>query len=360
MILGASVPLELDRYYTPNKIASRLIEESSFKLRPDLCVDTTCGAGSLLDACEVSFGSPRCIGLDRDRSAIRILRTKRPNWILSTADILNPKSFGQSGASRSFTSADLLVLNPPFSQCGFKHVNVAIGASQIRSSVAMAYLIRSIDFVRPRMGAVAILPESLLFSDVDSLARRELSKAFQLRELFSLQATTFKGARVRTVAVQLVPTPTRVLTRDLMAQPLEISVGLTRGALPVHLLVESVEGVPFVHSTDLARVVNDQRVLRTTMRVAKGRVEGWVLLLPRVGLPRLELVRPINLKRLVQLSDCVVAFECATEEVATNISEKIRASWVEFNSLYRGTGARYVTMARLADWLQSRGIGIHI
>ncbi|MFW8695531.1 hypothetical protein, partial [Mesorhizobium japonicum] len=94
-------------------------------------------------------------------------------------------------------------------------------------------------------------------------------------------------------------------------------------------------------------------ILTNTSVMAKGRTKGWVILIPRVGMPDASLVKALKLDTLTQLSDCVIALEFSSKNSALKAEGRLHSHWNEFKDLYRGTGARYVTISRLSFWLNS-------
>lgn len=352
----SSVETDLDQYYTPAPVAQRMIEAAAPSNSPLLCVDPTCGSGNLLAACESIFERARCFGLDRDQRAIRVLKRSRPHWTLSVGNLLCNKSLGSTRVLRTLGAVDLLTLNPPFSQSGRKFVEVMYEGEIIRASVAMGYVLRSIDLFRPVQGAIAVVPESLLYSDIDSEARSAIGRSYDLAPLFELCSSTFFGARARTVAVKFGCAVHSAPLNQAPRLKATLDVQLVRGTLPVHLAGFALRGTPFIHSTDLGHLATSTASLRRVTSGGTGRVLGWQLLLPRVGLPKQEYLIPVFIRRDSQLSDCVIALGAGGQAALRQVTEEIAGNWGEFVGLYRGTGARYVTVARLRGWLESRGI----
>lgn len=337
---------DLDRYYTPIDLAEQVLSESGV-VSSKLCIDSACGGGNLLMAVESNITSVKCVGLDNDGRAIKTLRRSKPSWILSQGDMFNPLSIARTKAQSEFSNCDLLFINPPFSQNNRKLLETNFDKQTIACSVAMAYVLNSIEHTNPD-NALLIVPESTLSSDLDLKARVALEACYEMRELFDLRNTTFKGARVNSAVVQL--TKRRVRRQVFHKYPVKIKNSLltvVRGGLPVHLLEESEAGVPFLHSTDLVR----QGSRKTEQRYS-GRVKGWMVLLPRVGVPAQEAVTVKEFKKEIQLSDCVFAVLCKSEQDAKNI-ERMTKNREDFLKLYRGTAARYLTKRRLEDWLFS-------
>ena len=76
-----------------------------------------------------------------------------------------------------------------------------------------------------------------------------------------------------------------------------------------------------------------------------------------MGTPRVENIRAVYSKEEVQLSDCVIGIKFPSKIAAINSQKRLIENWESLLGLYRGTGARYITIDRLIGWLF--GIGIH-
>jgi hypothetical protein len=126
----------------------------------------------------------------------------------------------------------------------------------------------------------------------------------------------------------------------------------------MHAFKRVSSGARVIHSTSLRSIAVDgiNAVPEKTCTVAKGRISGWMLLLPRVGFPKEEAFRAFYSKDEVQLSDCVIGMNFPSKVAASSAQKRIRAHWQSLLCLYKGTGARYITIDRLVDWLY--GIGI--
>ncbi len=353
---------DTDRYYTPSGVALDLLERSSLNAVPSVCVDSTCGTGQLLEAASTVFGSATCVGLDNDRQAIAQLRRRRPDWLLSVSDLLCPRSFRASLVSKNAIGSDLLILNPPFSNCGKKSVDIQFEGNHFKGSLAMSYLLRSFELFNPKLGAIAIVPESLLHSEIDAKGRSALAQRFSLRTIAELQATTFRGARVNAIAVRFdvasgekVPNPGHMCNSAL-------AVMAVRGALPVHLARIRRSGMPLLHSTNIRGLVkeNNWDELPMTDSSAKGRVSGWSILVPRVGVPSKTSIAPLFIPKTMQLSDCVIALCCNSKHHAERVAHRISNSFELFLKSYRGTGARFTTMSRLRATLSALNIELSV
>ena len=349
--------IELDRYYTPSNIADIVLDRSSFS-RADSCVDSTCGSGNLLSAATRHFGTTRCIGLDQDKRTIAKLRKENPDWILSNADLLNKNSYIKTLAFNTSRTCDLLVLNPPFSHCGKKYIEIDYAGSKLRTSIAMAHILKSFEIFEPHDGAIIIVPESLLYSETDSLARNLISSKYQIKEILELECTTFKGARVNSVAIEILigsptsPNKSKPIQKELIRSK------LIRGNLPVYKKQIDDNGVPYIHSTDLNKLTSpyNSSILNKVKPLGSNLIKGYVILFPRVGTPKIEFIIPIEIKDNTQLSDCVLSLIFDNYSDAFEVGKRIKSKWQGFLHLYRGTGARYTTLSRMTPFLNSIGV----
>jgi hypothetical protein len=353
---------DLDRYYTPLELAENLISEQCTN-GIGLCVDTTCGSGNLLLAANNVLSGIKCVGLDRDKKAITALRKKQPEWVLSVADLMKEKSYSRTRAFLSTEQSDLLLLNPPFSHGRTKSVNVCYNGSEFKASVAMAHILRSFELFNPSEGALVIVPESVLYSETDLLARHALKAKYSIDLVEELDYKTFSGARVHSAAVRIRPSYSNSKTYPKEEPKLKnrIKTLLIRGGLPVYMYEISREQnvVGFVHSTHIKdMVMGTKYCLPNTEVVRAGRIYGHLILIPRVGVPIKDLVQAITIDKEVQLSDCVIALKFSSFSKAEDAAARIREKYLSFLSQYRGTGARYITLARLKSWLINNGFSI--
>jgi hypothetical protein len=352
--------IDSDKYYTPPAIATRALERAQISSTPAICADTACGSGSLLAAAEDVLEARHCLGIDSDPLVIRQLRRQRPEWRLYVGDLLKRHRPPPTDFPGANYGVDLLVLNPPFSLGPRKSVTVKYLGNSVKCSVAMAHILRSFELFRPTQGCIAVAPESLLYSDTDQHARELLDQHFSLVELLQLSIYTFKGARVNSSFVQFSPPGGRPHSSIEIIPTSNDSIPTTvvRGGLQMHAFKRSSSGARVIHSTSLRSIAVEGIIAAhgRTCAVAKGRISGWMLLLPRVGLPKEEAFCAFYSKDDVQLSDCVIGMNFPSKASASSAQKRIRAHWQSLLCLYRGTGARYITIDRLVDWLY--GIGI--
>lgn len=340
--------VQYDQYFTPPAIALKIA--GFIKLhRPTRVIDSNCGNGCLLDAAETIYPATNIYGIDVDHSIVVKLNNSRPNWIVRHGDSLCSSTWSRLGK----ISVDAAILNPPFSVAGRRSIVGIFNDNRITSSVAMSHVLSTIHHAKPEV-LVAILPESSATSDLDRTARIEVDKSYSTEVIEKLPSSTFAGASANSIVVRMERRSIPYQTASHFLEDCPTGIDVIRGGLPVFQAQLDEDGYPYIHSIDIKILIQDISSVNLIHRVApiqRGHVTGHVILLPRVGLPQLALVKPITLMREIQLSDCVLAIRSVTAKGVADIAKRIHDHWSEFVDLYRGTGARYITLQRLNSWL---------
>ena len=342
---------DTDAYYSPGHVAE-VVAQTVERSRPKSVIDSHCGRGALLDAVEKSFPKIHCAGIDLDGNAISHLRKARPHWTLVRGDSLTWTAW-EKVHRKLGGSVDVAVLNPPFSMGQVKGIDIELDGKVIRGSLAMAHVISTIQHSSPAR-LVAILPESTMFSDMDRQGRAELELRYDVEVVAQFKSSTFRGARANSLLVGMTKRARqRALTLIEKTKRVSMQNTIVRGGLPCFEAVSMRLGIPFVHSTDIKDLVRGatNATLRKVRPFTRGIVSGHMVLLPRVGVPKMENIGAWFTEGDVQLSDCVIALQYCNENVAHAAAEIFQRDYEALASLYRGTGARYVTVDRLSEWL---------
>ncbi|WP_205897770.1 hypothetical protein, partial [Pseudomonas savastanoi] len=305
------MPIDMDRYYTPENVAIQAMERGSFLSTPMVCADSTCGSGRLLDAANTVFGSVRSIGIDRDVEAISQLRLRRPGWQLSVGDLLSHESID---VAREQQAIDLLVLNPPFSHGKRKFVDINFGGKEMTGSIAMAHILRSFEIFRPKLGAVVVAPESLLYSETDQLARHTLEESYRIEKLQICNAARFEAPEYKhrlcrsALAPSAASRSTSFITLELFKAP------LSEAAFQFIYETRSCRGA--IHS--LYRLASrGSRLGRATpyqdFQDGKRSDKGMGHFDSQGGSSEAQMINVVKLSEVVQLSDCVIALKFSTK-----------------------------------------------
>lgn len=340
--------LQLDQFFTPADVACRLASLIQ-PFTPLSVVDSNCGHGELLAACQSVSSCKTFAGIDIDKQVIRTLSSARPSWSLYGGDALTRTAWSAFGDS-SFCAA---VLNPPFSHKSKRAGSTEFASSGLVASPALSHVLAAIEFGRPKVIA-AILPESCASSELDRLARARIERAYEVEVVERLGSKTFPGAAANAFIARMVR---RSLSDRKPAAsshvPCASHVEVVRGGLPVHLRVsQSNSGLPYIHSTDLRHLSKSSiRALEKVRPIGRGVLNGHFVLFPRVGVPALDVLEAVSLNQRVQLSDCVMGLRCHSGQHAQRVAEFLQSNYNAFCELYRGTGARYTTVAAVESWL---------
>jgi hypothetical protein len=221
----------------------------------------------------------------------------------------------------------------------------------------MAHLLVSLERAAAEV-AVAIVPESWAFAERDEDARRVLGARFDIQVLRGLVNSTFKGARANAILIRLERRKVKRVVRHFERNGESLATGqgveIVRGGLPVFESVNSRTGIPYIHSTDLVALkrTSDLANLKTVRSIGRGIVTGHVVLIPRVGIPHQDNFHSLYLGTACQLSDCVIALRTNSKDRSLALRNLIVRRFPSLVGLYRGTGARYTTVGRVASFVK--------
>lgn len=345
-----------DRFYTPEGLAREVVAAVPERLGVSY-IDPACGRGSLLRAAAEARPGVECVGADVDSTAISKLKKQYPRWRLAVADALAPENRCRLRRLAPAGRRRIVITNPPFSMGATKGRIVVLEGGPSRCSTGMAHVIAWIRTFSPSM-AVSLLPESALYSHLDAAARDWIQKKYRIEELDRVNGRMFRGAHARMLLVRfrLGVLGKRPGGGAVAGRKPRYGFVITRGGLPVHEAIVKAGGIPFLHTTSIWEAVErGPGQLERVLPLQRGVVSGTFIAIPRVGLPRKETVRLIRTRTSVQLSDCVIALQDSTEAGTGTLLGRLRGRFGEFRDLYRGTGAPYVTVERLGEWLGRLG-----
>jgi hypothetical protein len=80
-------------------------------------------------------------------------------------------------------------------------------------------------------------------------------------------------------------------------------------------------------------------------------IEGPALLIHRIGQPSAKKICIISSNEVYALSDCVIGIKSRTIKECQQLKKIIIDHWNDFSNLYKGTGAKYITIERLKYFL---------
>lgn len=199
---------------------------------------------------------------------------------------------------------------------------------------------------------MAILPDGCLASDRDRGAWDFVRLHFTVDVLRDNDRSAFFGVRARTSVVRIVRTESRSDQDEMRSQQFTSDRSrLVRATYQMHNFrrnSESSLSYPLIHTTEL----REGKVQSTKKRVRHHSVvKGPALLIPRVGRVTSAKLAVFNSDLAIVLSDCVIAILCDSVTQAEDLRKQLVQSWANFASLYRGTGAPYVTVRSISKFV---------
>jgi hypothetical protein len=345
--------MKVDNFRTPAHVAEDMLSAVRFE-QFDLLADFAAGDGALLAFAKKLWPRAKVLAIDVRHGAISRLKSRYPGWSLACGDFLNGlprRSVGPLG--RLLGRKTLALLNPPFSCRGGTFCSVAFYGAEIRCGLALAFVLQASTMLSPESDIVAVLPSGSLRSQKDQAAWAVLREQFVVKVLNQYGRFTFKNCFPRTVIVHF---GSRTRHTDDAAPGEQVVNGseyrepLIRGWVQMHTRHSRVGRrlLPLLHSTDL----RDGKVGCSNQRVRSDRkLDGFAVLVPRVGQPRKDKIVVWGARRAVALSDCVIAIPCADLVQAELLRDAICGRWHDLDQCYCGTGARCITLVRLRIFL---------
>ena len=355
-----------DPFYTPEHVATDLIQldEPPRAKRLALVADFAAGEGDLLRLAAMNWKNVHLFATDIDRWIVTRLKQRQPHWGVGCVNFLADRSRrGSRLLERLRGRVDIVLLNPPFSCRGGTRFTVNFEDTQIKCSVAMAFVVLGLSYLRTGGELRAILPASVLSSQKDMAISRALAAHITIEVARHYGPSTFRGCHPSTVLVRFLKVAPDPCTDNLKQLPSRHhSVGtveLLRGSHQMHRILHSKNGsgTPLVHTTDLGTkdVLTDARRI-----LANGRslVTGPAVLMQRVGKPDSRKIAIVQEGQEIALSDCIFALKTSNMRLARKVAQRMRSNWSKIEGSFTGTGAPYLTLGKLADSLESIGIGI--
>lgn len=339
----------MDRFYTSPELADALVGLATPLRRALSIADFACGEGSLLLAAERRWPAASIIANDVSAASVACLRKSRPNWRAACSDFLSPRSVRSSSLRNYLAGVDLVLLNPPFSRRSRQTFEVMFGSEVFHASIAMAFVVNSIPFLRPDGTILAVLPDGCLVSKHDEPVWGALRKQFKVEVIRDNARSAFQGVRARTCLVRITKLSMPLAASVHVACPPALAI--VRGRVQMHSrrVVSSRAGKPLVHTNHL----QNGAVTSSGVHVVGAVLTGPALLFPRVGLVTPGKLCVLGKGRRVTLSDCVLGVTCESETEVELLRQMVLADWPTFASAYRGTGAPYITLERASRVLSN-------
>lgn len=337
-----------DLHYTPTILAEHLI---SFIKKKDVfsVADFCVGEGELLKAAKNKWPNVRLYGCDISERTVNLMKKNHIDWTLGKCDFLNPKSRKNSIILKN--KYDLILLNPPFTCKGSTIESILFDDTEYHMSTAMAFFVEAIQYLKDEGIMYAILPQSIAYSQKDEKIRSYLKEKYNFRILEERNNQEFEKCAPNIVLASINDKNIFPLDHDPKQLVTEIEeLKIQRGNISMHEIKEVKEdAIYLIHSTNL----RNQEIVDLKFKVnnIRSRIEGPALLIHRVGQPDINKLSIIPPSEAYALSDCVIGLKCETIEECCILRELIVKNWSDFSALYKGTGAKYVTIERLKKFL---------
>ena len=348
----------IDTFYTPPELAERLlsyVDCKEVKTVADFCV----GKGELLKAAEAKFGNLKCYGTDIDNTIVDEIKKQNSNWNIAVCDFIDEQSRKTTSILKE-TSFDLILSNPPFTCKGSKINKVEFCGSIFHVSTAMTFLVESLRYLSKKGCLYAIMPASVIYSAKDKKLIAAINKKYEIELLEEREKQLFKNCSPNIVLLKIKRRTANAKCNYVIAlnsTPILFdaknhNINIFRGNLSVHEAIKykNKQGAMYVHSTNL----RNSTIVRSKMTVNRplSIVSGPAILLHRVGKPDITKVCIIGKTDNFVLSDCVIALLGENEETIQSLFDTIISKKDIFYSLYKGTGAKYITIERLKESLK--------
>jgi predicted RNA methylase len=335
-----------DSHYTPKALADYLISrinKKNVKTIADFCV----GEGELLKAAQRKWNNAKFYGNDISSQVIQLLKRKYPKWILGNCDFLNSKKRVKLFKNKY----DIILLNPPFTCKGSTINHVVFDNIVYHVSTAMAFFIESIKYLKTDGILYAILPQSVAYSQKDEKIREYLYKEYNFKIFKEINNQEFEkcSPNILLAAFNDKKLSFKNKTFD------QINIGIKyleihRGKIGMHKIKKTkVNTIPLVHSTNIKN--NKLKNIKYKMKNNISKIEGPAVLINRVGQPDIRKICIIPHKKEYILSDCIIGIKTKTMNDCQILKKTIIDNWSSFSNLYKGTGAKYITIKRIKYFL---------
>lgn len=338
-----------DSFYTPKILADKLIGFINKKHVREV-VDFCVGDGELLRAAELNWPGVQCFGTDISKEAIKFTKSKHKSWKLSVLDFLDTEAKKKAVVLKKQKKFELILLNPPFSCFGAETNEVNFDGETYYVSTAMTFLLEAIRHLKNNGSLYAILPASVAYSQKDRKLWCTLEEKFNLCVLEESSVRYFKGCSPRIIIVSLNDFDQNSKYKSIPRISLEIE-GITvfRGKISMNSIPKTIGECFLVHTTNLRN--NILEGLEKKPKSDHAKVTGPAILLPRVGNPNKAKICLIGSNESYVLSDCVMAIQFNDLRNANILFKYLQDNWAMVSDLYTGTGARYITVEKLNQFL---------
>lgn len=338
-----------DTFYTSVDLAEILIKYIG-KRHINSVVDFCVGGGELLRAAESKWNGIQCFGTDISEQAISSLRLLHPTWDIETCDFLREESRNSLEMLKN-KKFDLILLNPPFTCKGSTFHKVVFENKSFNVSTAMLFLVEALKYMANDGEIFAILPISVAYSQKDRKIREYLIANYGFSILEERDKQSFKKCNPNIILASINSKEKIVEKNSSKYLNMKMEgVSVFRGNLSMHEIHSyKSNGNHLIHSTNLLN--NLIEGLEHKVDRIQSEVTGPAVLMQRVGNPNIKKICIIPSGETYVLSDCVIAIKTSTQNDSIKLRDLLFKNWHNIKNLYKGTGAKYITVERLSKYL---------
>lgn len=337
----------LDSYYTPISLANKLVDfvpTREVKSVVDFCV----GDGDLLKAVAKRYPSAKLYGTDISDEALKNLSNDCPEWNLETCDFRKDESIDNVSFMHNIRF-DLIMLNPPFTCRGSIVEHVELDEKEFHVSTAMFFFVRALRYLSNDGGLYAVLPISCVRSEKDQVVWDYLQKHYNACVLDYPRRVSF--SKRCSPNIVLVYAGQYQMEGAFMGEHADFSalpaISVVRGCIRMQapLYSKKKESIPLIHTTNIqnGKLVGLKKIIIGKQLV----VDGDGVVIPRVCNPSRNKIALLDGAHIYALSDCVIVIRTANKDDAEQIRTHILNHWLDFLTIYSGTGAQYTTLAKV-------------
>lgn len=337
-----------DEFYTSTALASRLISYIPTNVKIKSVADFCIGGGELLIAALKRWKELDCYGVDISNNAINNLQAIYPKWHLEVFDFTGDVTEGSFLQNKRF---DLILLNPPFTCKGSIVNEIYYKGVAYHASTAMLFLVNALKYINKQGGMYAIIPMGTLYSQKDRKLWNAIYEDYLVTLLQENDISYFKDCSPSIAIISIKPgkTISKLGALDDVVITNSPKVQLIRGKLSMFKVNKMDNGFQLIHTTLMKNNIIIDGNIRTMH--SESTVQGPAVLIPRVGNPNSGKICVINEGNTYVLSDCVIGLKTNSINDAKQLMGMIIDDWDNFKKLYKGTGAKYITMERIRHYL---------
>jgi methylase of polypeptide subunit release factors len=341
----------MDTFYTSSALADILISHinnQKINTVADFCV----GGGELLRSAQMKWKDVKIFGTDISKEAISNLNERHPDWNVEYCDFLDEESKSCCKLLRDRTF-DLILLNPPFTCKGSKIHKVEFEGLSYHVSTAMLFLLKSISYINAEGIIIAILPVSAAYSQKDHEIWNVLEAKYNLTIIEERDKQYFKACYPPNIIIASLndfSIHKKTQSQNKIDSIIKIKE-ITRGQLSMNEIIEDTNSTKLlIHSTNLRnnKIVNVKYKVNNNYPL----ISGPGVVIHRVGNPKPSKVCAIKKTEKYILSDCLIFIKTETYTDSKELKEYILSNWTLFERLYKGTGAKYITLKRLKAFFE--------